>query len=55
MAEDKGNLSKARDGTPQLFSMLPNTDCQQYIMCDVTLLVPGAIYVKHRYRFHQLR
>ena len=43
MAKDQRYFSKACDCTPQLFSVLPNTDCQQYIMCDIALLVPSAI------------
>jgi len=55
MAEDKGNFSKAGDCTPKLFSMLPNTDGKQYIMRDIALLIPCAIYVKHWNGFYQLR
>ena len=55
MAEDQGYFSKACDHAPQLFSMFPNTDCQQYIVRDVALLVPSAIDIQNRYGFHQLR
>ena len=27
--------------------MFPNTNCQQYIVCDVAFLVPCAIYIMH--------
>ena len=55
MTEDQRYFSKACDCTPQLFSVLPDTDCQQHIMRDVTLLVPSAINIQNRYRLHQLR